>query len=457
MLFAHRVRTSIVISAAGAALVAALLLTPRQPGCPTASAGDLDLTARLVSTRILAGTTDQDLAVTITAHPGTRHARPPVSLAIVIDRSGSMGGEPITNAKAAADHLIDQLGDTDAFTVVTYSSGDELVVPIRAATAANKAAAHAAVKSIYDDGGTCISCGLGRGAGELAATPVHGGLRRIVLISDGQANEGVYDRDELTQLASDIAARGNSISAVGVGLDFDELTMQRLASVGHGNYYFVEDTKNLDTMFERELGGLAETIASDVVLAIAPAPGVEIVEAYGYPMQAAPGREPRVVVPIADLRAGETRKVVIHARVTRDQRTADLGIAGVGLRWHRLPDGSGQSASVQVDAQVTIDPAAVEASTDRETLQLVEQARSAQVLEEATSVYQTQGAQAAQRVIEHHMRAVHANKHLDPDTARMIEQAESQAADGFAAAPSGGTAATKAVKATRAKAYELAR
>src|SRR5436190_1899176 len=81
------------------------------------------------------------------------------------------------------------------------------------------------------DGGTFISCGIDRGHTELRDSPIAGGLRRMVLNSDGQANEGVWDRDELAQLASDTAARGVSISSVGVGLDFDEVTMIRLAEV----------------------------------------------------------------------------------------------------------------------------------------------------------------------------------------------------------------------------------
>jgi Ca-activated chloride channel family protein len=147
--------------------------------------------------------------------------RPPLSLAIVIDRSGSMEGEPLANAKAAAAKLVEQLDEADAFTVVTYSSGDETVVPMTRATDSNKALARDAIARIWDDGNTCISCGIGRGANELGTTPIRGGLRRMVLISDGQANTGLYDRDELAQLATETAARGISISTVGVGLDFD--------------------------------------------------------------------------------------------------------------------------------------------------------------------------------------------------------------------------------------------
>jgi Ca-activated chloride channel family protein len=99
------------------------------------------------------------------------------------------------------------------------------------------------------------------------------GLRRILLISDGQANEGVSDRDELAQLATGTATRAIPISMVDVGLDVDEATMRRLAEVGRGNYYFVEDTVALSAMFMRELAGLGHIVASAVELVVTRRPG----------------------------------------------------------------------------------------------------------------------------------------------------------------------------------------
>ncbi|MDQ3368529.1 MAG: VWA domain-containing protein, partial [Myxococcota bacterium] len=358
-------RTMLALGAATATLIAALVLHPRPDAGPpsTAPPGDdaMQLLARLTTTKILAGRHDQHLAVTITAPAGRALQRPPVSLAVVIDRSGSMDGEPMQNAKAAAARLVSQLDASDAFSIVTYSSADETVTAMARATPANKAAAIAAIDGIYDDGGTCISCGLVRGASELARTPVVGGVQRIVLISDGQANEGIFDRDELAQLAAETAARGTSISTVGVGLDFDEVTMARLADVGRGNYYFVEDTRHLDAMFARELGGLAATIAAEVRLVVTDREGVRVQEAYGYPLTRAGDH---VIVPIADLRAGESRKVVLRVHVDAT-RSGAQELAAVQLGWRRIADGAQRTANARVRVDVVEDPAHVAASVDR--------------------------------------------------------------------------------------------
>jgi Ca-activated chloride channel family protein len=444
----HQVRTSLALTAAGATIAAALLLGPAPGtrsgpmaiGCGPTS--DI-LSARLTSTEVLGG--EQDIAVTITMPAGQLQARPPLSLAIVIDRSGSMEGEPLANAKAAAANLVAQLDERDAFTVVTYSSSVETVVPMTRATRAGKSSARQAIDQIWDDGNTCISCGIERGAAELAASPVHDGLRRMVLISDGQANSGLSDRNDLAQLATETAARGISISAVGVGLDFDELTMTRLADVGHGHYYFVEDTARLGQMFERELGGLAETVAADVRLVITEAGGT-IEEAYGYPMMRQ-GHD--VIVPIADLRAGETRKVVLRSTVSATP--GPLTVAQLALHWRRVDDGSFESARTQLDTTIVRDVARVRATLDRAAVNAVEQARAAHVLEQATTVYETQGAAAAQKLIERNLRDVRANAALDEQSVQAIEAASTGAIDNFAKAPP-----QKAKKATRADAYKLA-
>jgi Ca-activated chloride channel homolog len=452
MLTAHRVRTSFALAGAAGTIIAALLLhgnaAPPEPFDGWADDG-IRLEARLISTKILPGPMDHDLAVTITAPGRDLEARPPLSLVVVVDRSGSMQGEPLRNAKAAAGRLINQLDERDAFSVVTYSSGDETVVPMSRATPDAKRRALYGLETIVDEGGTCISCGITRGTTELARSPITGGVRRIVLISDGQANEGigVPDRSELVQFAHDTAAGGISISAVGVGLDFDEVTMQRIANVGRGNYYFVEDTGKLDAMFAAELGGLAHTFATQVQLVLRDAPGARIVEAYGYPSRRAGDS---VTIPISDLRAGETRKVVLRVQVA-PTATGPMTITRVGLSWHRASDNHQGSAGTSTVVDVVDDPADVAASVHAPTVQAVEAALGARALEEANEVYDTHGAAAAQQVLELRDRKLRANKYLDAVQRGRLSRDNANALDNLRRVP-----AAKAKKDNAAKAYELA-
>jgi Ca-activated chloride channel family protein len=403
------------------------------------------ISAKLASTKILVGDREQDIAVTITMPRKQTRARPSLSLSIVIDRSGSMEGAPLANAKAAAQKLVDSLDDSDAFSIVTYSSEVQTVVPMTRASSASRASAREAINAIYDDGNTCISCGITQGAVELAASPIAQGIKRMVLISDGQANAGLADRNELAQLAGETAGRGVSISTVGVGLDFDELTMTRLADVGHGHYYFVEDTAQLSTMFASELAAMTETVAADVRLDVS---GATITDVYGYSYTR--GRED-VIIPLADMRAGETRKVVLRV-VVPETAPRSFEVAKFHLAWRDVTTNQPLDATTNVIATLTTDAREVAATIDRNAVSAIETARTARVLENAAKTYETQGAAAAQQVIDRHLREVQSNGNLDAPALEIIERASNGAAGNFAKAPP-----AKAMKATRADAYELAR
>ncbi|HEY4179708.1 MAG TPA: VWA domain-containing protein [Kofleriaceae bacterium] len=464
MQLAHRARTSAVIATAGGTIVAALLLTGRvaptktavleQTGatCSIVKNDGMAIGAELMTAKILAGASLQNVAVTVYAPRLLDHAqRPPLSVAIVIDRSGSMhglDGSPLENAKAAASRLIGQLGPNDSFSVVAYSTGDQVVMPMSRATDDNKSRARDAITSLYADGGTCISCGLSTGEGELAHAGLEG-VRRIVLISDGQANEGIRDRDQLAHFTADIANHGVSVSAVGVGLDFDEVTMQRIADVGHGNYYFVEDTAVLGEMFAKELSGLSSTVASNVTLTLTPTAGVTLDDAYGYATTRNP--DGTLSLSLADLRDGEQRKVVVRTRVAKQELGAAV-IANAKLDYRPINSQFFDDVTACVGATVVDDARAVADSVNPRAAAAIEEALSAQALEEAVKVNETQGADAAQVVLDRRMDEVRANTAVSPQVKAKIEAYTTSAGDNFKHA-----APAKSAKASRAAAYELSR
>jgi Ca-activated chloride channel homolog len=440
---ASRARTAVAIAVAGAAIAGGLLLKQRKPTCAVDPEVRSDiLRAALTSTTIQPG--DQDIAVTITMPRAGEVRRPNIALAVVLDRSGSMHGEPLENAKAAASALVTSLADDDAFSIVTFSDRDELVVKMGKATKDHKAEALAAIDRIVDEGGTCTSCGISRGTTELeSSTLATTGVKRMVLISDGQANEGIWDRDELVQLAESTAANGISMSTVGVGLDFDEQTMIRLGENGHGNYYFVKDTANLAKMFQTELTNISTTVATDVQLMVTETAGTQIEYAYGYPMTRTD--RGRVMIPVADLRAGETRKVVLHAHVI------DSHVAKFGLLWKDPADNQRHETYTTLSTTLTDSARVVAATRDLDATMAVEEARTAHVLEQATTTYEQYGAEAATRVIERQLDHVRSTG-LAPANLERMERAANGAVHSFATDP-----ADQAKKAIRTNAYELAR
>lgn len=419
---ASRARVLSTFAAAGATLIAALALTPREElppdGCPTAprAHGDdgLSLTAGW-----RAHGEGPHLVVTVAA-PAATPVRPPLSVAIVIDRSRSMSGEPFAHAKLAAARLVSQLDAGDAFSVIAYSDGRTTVVPMLRATAAHKDLALRAIEELAVDNGTCISCGLGLGGEWLAQTPVEQGVRRMVLISDGYANLGLRDRDELVQLAADTAARGVSITAVGVGLDFDEQTMMRIAEVGRGNYYYVEDSGRLDAAFDREVAGLAGTVATGVRLTVQLPPGVELGGGLGYEAATVPGA---VSIPVADLRAGEVRRIVLRLSPPVTGSAAGAGVpCGIvaSLDWRRAIDGARRAARA---------PAV---PADAGEAAAVEWARAGVALARAADIYESGRADHARLHLEWHGGALDEAAGIDPGERSAIRARLAESAAAFA-------------------------
>jgi Ca-activated chloride channel family protein len=462
-----RSKTASIILLAVATIVAAIWLVPR--GAPRAPRTGLAIgnqpldpcavavSSRLTSTHVLVGDREEHLVVTLTAPScGDRVARPPMTIAVVIDRSGSMKGQAIVDATRAANRLVDLLEPTDAFSIISYSTGAEVVTPMALATADAKRAAHDAIDRIYAMGGTNISAGLELGHAQVADSPVHDGVRRVVLISDGDANEGVYDRAGLARIAATTAAGGTSITAVGVGLQYKEQTMTDIAAAGRGNYYFVENASQLAEMFTAELGSAGKTVAADAELAVIAADGIQVLEVYGYGARNDAGTW---VIPVADLAAGETRKIVARVRVRVTSR-GPIELATARLTYRPIGERQSRAVVATAIAEVTGDVQVVRAGIDTSTVQLVEEAQTAQAIDEATMVYQREGYEGARRVLDGRMQQVQAvaSEYADPGIADKSMKAAEAVKRDFAAAPTArGDGGSKASKGASKAAFDLAK
>jgi len=173
---------------------------------------------------------------------------------------------------------------------------------------------------------------------------------------------------------------------------------------------------------------------------------VFVEEAYGYQVLR---QGSRVVVSLPDLRADKALNVVF--RTTLPGELGAREVAKLELHWRRVSDGASELATARVATVVTHDQAAVTASIDRTATTTIEQARTARVLEDATTIYERDGYEAAQRVLDRHRNAIRANKNIAAPTASAIDSKTNDAIVNF-----GKASPAKAKKAARADAYELA-
>lgn len=207
--------------------------------------------------------------------------RPHLSVHLVLDVSGSMGGEPISQARAAAHSLVDKLAATDDFSLVTFSTDADVKVhdgPV----GARRAAINRAIDEIHEGGGTNIGAGLEKAYAEAHARTVPADAVRVVLLlSDGRANSGITERSRLSKLALDAFQQDVQTSTFGLGTDYDGALMSAIASDGAGGYYYLRDSEQIAPALATELDKRLDPVATAVEVRIRLKPEVGLLRAYG--------------------------------------------------------------------------------------------------------------------------------------------------------------------------------
>jgi Ca-activated chloride channel family protein len=249
----------------------------------SAASGPVTVETRFDRTAVLQGgdgLVRMELVLRGEEREGTALGAMPTDLVVLLDRSGSMNGQKIARAREAVRDLVERLGPNDRFGLVSFNGSASLDVALAPATDENRRTWTSRIAGIGSGGGTCIRCALETGVGVVESTRRPERASRLLLISDG-----LSDATGLTELASR-AARGESVvSAIGVGLDFNESLMTSVADAGTGNFYFLADAGALARVFEGEFLAARATVASALEVTLQPPPGAELVDAAGYPIE----------------------------------------------------------------------------------------------------------------------------------------------------------------------------
>jgi len=249
--------------------------------------------------------------------------RPPVNLALVIDRSGSMGGEKIDKAKEAAREVLRHLSSDDIFSLVTFSSDVRTLIPAR--PVGDGSDIERAIESIEAGGNTAIFAGVSQGASELRKySESNDGVNRVVLLSDGLANVGPSSPEELGRLGAALMKEGISVTTVGLGLGYNEDLMTRLAQRSDGNTYFVEASGDLPRIFAAELGDVLNVIARRVVVEIEFPAGVRPI---GFVGREGVIRGRKAELTLNQLYGGQEKFALVEVEVTPPESGAEIEIA----------------------------------------------------------------------------------------------------------------------------------
>ncbi|CAM3916378.1 VWA domain-containing protein [Corallococcus sp. ZKHCc1 1396] len=339
------------------------LVLPVGVGQPASGkAGPLELTGKLSGAYVRAGPGEAFAWFELSARKPETVQRVPVNLALVVDRSGSMMGGKLEDAKRAAQALVRQLNAGDRLALVHYGS-NVTTLPSVVIDEQTRASLLQAISRIEVEGATNISGGLQAAAEAVRPYTREYRVTRTILLSDGQPTEGLVSNTGLFSEVGRMRELGITVSALGVGEGFNDVLMRGMAERGGGFSGFISDSAELASIFTRELEQAASTVARNVNLVLTLPPGVSSVEVMGLPST----RQGNTVrVPLYDLTGGQSARVVAKVTLDAPASGAEMSVLAASLDYVDVTADLPSQVLLTLSAKVTDSEQVVHANLDRD-------------------------------------------------------------------------------------------
>lgn len=210
--------------------------------------------------------------------------RRPVNLVAVVDKSGSMHGEPLARVRDSLQKILDLLTPEDQLSIVLYGDTSHVYLPPTRTTKANKRKVSKAIGEITSAGSTFMEAGLKVGY-ELAFQSMNGfeGMTRLMLFTDERPNVGKTDAASFIGMAQAASHKHVGLTTIGVGQQFGAELATKISSIRGGNLFFIQNKDDVNALFATELDFMISELAHDLNLTITPHADFAIAGIYGIP------------------------------------------------------------------------------------------------------------------------------------------------------------------------------
>ncbi|PIE61383.1 MAG: hypothetical protein CSA29_03590 [Desulfobacterales bacterium] len=286
-------------------------------------------------------------------------SRPKVNISLVLDRSGSMAGTKLNMAKEAAIEALSRLGRDDRFSLVTYDTNVQTLVPAQPVSDIN--AIVRVIRQIQSGGSTALFGGVSQGACEIRKSIEGDFIHRVVLLSDGLANVGPQHPGDLGRLGAGLFKENISVTTIGVGNDYNEDLMTQLSQKSDGNTYFAESGVDLPRIFGEELGNVLNVVAKQIILTVTLPDGVTPVDIIGREGRI---RGNQIELSMNQLYGGQEKFALIQVRLPRSNAGRAMTVATANVTYHDPYTMKSRNATGTAMAKFSNDQAKVKASTN---------------------------------------------------------------------------------------------
>ncbi len=325
----------------------------------------------------------------------TRARRTPINAAIVIDRSGSMQGQRIEAAQEGARVALKRLSADDKIALVAYNHNVDVLSP--AAPLRDAERLTAAIDKLEASGTTALYAGVEEGGRQVEEYLSGNGVNRVVLLSDGLANVGPSQPSDLAKLGRKLASKGISVSTIGLGLDYNEDLMQRLAAASDGNHAFVERPSDLAEIFDREFGDALAVSARDITI---------IIECKsGFTPKRILGRDgsiegDKVTLKLNQLQASNERYVVIEMEGADAHGEGAADVADIRVTYTDLDSGKTANAEAKPTVRFSSNAKEIDDSLNKTVMSQVTEQIATENSEQAVELRDKGDIAGARKVLE---------------------------------------------------------
>lgn len=189
--------------------------------------------------------------------------RKPTALTFVIDTSGSMGMENrLELVKRSLELLVERLRPDDSVSIVEYGSQAQVV--LYPTSGQDSRTIQKAINRLTPGGSTNAHAGLKLGYEMAMRSYLGRGTNRVILCSDGVANVGPTDPQDILDEVRGYVDEGVYLTSIGVGMgNFNDVFMEQLADNGNGSYAYIDDLDEAQRLFVDNLVSNLQVIALD--------------------------------------------------------------------------------------------------------------------------------------------------------------------------------------------------
>ncbi|MDF1663530.1 MAG: VWA domain-containing protein [Planctomycetota bacterium] len=275
---------------------------------------------------------------------------PPLNLALILDRSGSMTGSKLRFTKVAAGFLIDRLRPVDQLAILAYDHEVEVLCPLSSGD--KKALFKEALTRLSPRGYTNLSAAWLYGLSMIEKskeTRPQGSIHRTLVLTDGQANQGICNVDRLVSLGQQFRERGVGTSTFGFGDDFNEDLLTKLAENSGGHFYYIDHPDKAPSAFISELGELKSVLGQNLEVVVRCENGISLVRNYSsYPGDSSPAHQ---VWRMGDLYANDSKLLLFSVKIPKGYGSRP--IVQIGVCFHDAETGREQRIEKAVVIPVT--------------------------------------------------------------------------------------------------------